>query len=210
MLAASIGLIEEGLADTRDDLSGFTHSSLFRVAVGLCFGVLFIWQSKNKIDEQQSFEMMDLNGLDAKKVALIMCVMTLHSLSEGIGIGVSYNSQSLGSFISLTMAVHNIPEGIAIAIVMIPRGVTKTRSALWCVFSSFPQPVMSVPAYLFVEAFRPLFSVGLGFAAGAMSYVAIFELLQDASEVLSIGRALLATGLSALLMVFLQLMIRDD
>jgi zinc transporter, ZIP family len=210
MLSASMGLIEEGLADTKDDKTGPVHSSLFRVALGLCLGVIFIWQSKNKIDEQQSFHVMDLEGLDAKKVALIMCVMTLHSLSEGIGIGVSYNSHSLGSFISLTMAVHNIPEGVAIAIVMIPKGVSKTRTALWCVFSSFPQPVMAVPAFLFVEAFRPLFSIGLGFAAGAMSYVAIFELLSDASEVLSMFRALMVTSTSALLMIFLQLMIHDD
>jgi ZIP family zinc transporter len=210
MLSASMGLLEEGLADTRDDAAGGLHSALFRVSVGLCLGVLFIWQSKNTLDEQESFHVMELDGLDAKKVALIMCVMTLHSLSEGIGIGVSYNSHSLGSFISLTMAVHNIPEGIAIAIVMIPRGVSKTRSALWCVFSSFPQPVMAVPAYLFVEAFRPLFSIGLGFAAGAMSYVAIFELLHDASEVLSMGKALLATSFAALMMIFLQIMIRED
>jgi ZIP family zinc transporter len=210
MLSASMGLIEEGLADTREDNGGLLQSSLFRVAMGLCLGVLFIWHSKNKIDEQQSFHVMDLDGFDAKKVALIMCVMTLHSLSEGIGIGVSYNSHSLGSFISLTMAVHNIPEGIAIAIVMIPKGVSVLRTCLWCVFSSFPQPVMAVPAFLFVEAFKPLFSIGLGFAAGAMSYVAIFELLSEASEVLTMFKALVVTSFSALMMVFLQLTIHDN
>jgi len=210
MLAASIGLIEEGLSDTKDDAKGWMHTSLFRVALGLCAGVIFIYISKNKIDEQQSFHVMELDGLDAKKAALIMFVMTLHSMSEGIGIGVSYNSHSLGSFISLTMAVHNIPEGVAIAIVMIPKGVSKARSALWCVFSSFPQPIMAVPAFLFVEAFRPLFSVGLGFAAGAMSYVAIFELLHEASEELSTIRALCATTCSAVLMITFQLLIRDE
>ena len=210
MLSASISLLEEGLADSREELrGGILSSSLYRVAIGICAGVIFIWFSKNKLDEHQSFQIMDLDGLDAKKVALIMCVMTLHSLSEGIGIGVSYGSHSLGSFISLTMAMHNIPEGVAIAIVMIPRGISRVQCALWCIFSSFPQPIMAVPAYLFVEMFRPLFSIGLGFAAGAMSYVAIFELLQEAMEYLSFSRAFLIAAFSALIMSLVQAIIRE-
>lgn len=104
--------------------------------------------------------------MEMKKMVLVVCVMTLHSLSEGIGIGVSYHSHALGSFISATLAVHNVPEGLAVAIVMLPRGVPKANVFLWCVFSSVPQPLMAVPAYLFVEAFRPLFALGLGFAGG--------------------------------------------
>ena len=68
---------------------------------------------------------------------------------------------------------------------------------------------MAVPAFLFVEAFKPLFSVGLGFAAGAMGYVAVFELLSEASEDLNTIRALLVTCLSAMLMVFLQAMMHE-
>jgi ZIP family zinc transporter len=76
--------------------------------------------------------------------------------------------------------VHNIPEGVAITAVMRPRGVSVAKCAGWSVFSSLPQPLMAVPAFLFVEAFRPALPWGLGFAAGAMVFMVLEELLPEA------------------------------
>jgi ZIP family zinc transporter len=114
-------------------------------------------------------------------------VMTLHSFAEGLGIGASFcgpDGTRLGTLISATLAVHNVPEGLAVALVLIPRGVSPLRTTLACVATSLPQPIVAAPAFLFLDACSAWRAAGLGFAGGAMVWVAAFELLPDAARAL--------------------------
>ena len=66
--------------------------------------------------------------------------------------------------------------------VLRPQGVSIAKCAGWSVFSSLPQPLLAVPAYLFVDAFLPGLPFGIGFAAGAMVLMVFLELLPEAYE----------------------------
>ena len=75
--------------------------------------------------------MASLRGRDAKKVLLFIGVMTIHSLAEGIGMGMSFGGGvSLGFFVNIAMAVHNLPEGIAVALVLVSKGVSPTTATV--------------------------------------------------------------------------------
>lgn len=100
--------------------------------------------------------MGDLKGLDARKAMLVVGIMTLHSFSEGLGVGVSYggdHGREQGVFMTMAIGLHNIPEGLAVALVSVPRGENPWRAALWAVISSLPQPLVAVPAFYCVEIF---------------------------------------------------------
>ncbi len=196
MLAASFSLIHEGV-----------DQSLGRTLLGLVLGIWAIrWAHRYLDGRDLGFE--NLTGLDARKALMMVGIMTAHSFAEGVGVGVSFGGgEAFGLFITLAIAVHNIPEGLAISLVLIPKGVGVLRAALWSVFSSLPQPLMAVPAFLLVEVFKPILPVGLGLAAGAMIWMAVAEILPEAMEEAGPGRAATALTLAVGAMVAFQVLL---
>lgn len=172
MLGASHSLIQEG-----------TMLSFGRTWGGVLFGLGLIVVANKLITRSNHLDVADLCGADARKALLILGMMTAHSFAEGVGVGVSFGGgEKLGLFITLAIAVHNIPEGLAISLVLVPRGTSLWKAAGWSIFTSLPQPLMAVPAFLFVLAFRPFLPIGLGLAAGAMIWMIFAELIPDANK----------------------------
>lgn len=206
MLMASYSLFYEGCYfDDPGDTS--TIPSMYRTAIGALVGLLFINVTEKFISNHEDLTVGGLGGADARRALLIFFVMTLHSFSEGVGIGVSFggvHGSELGVFISASLAVHNIPEGLAMAVTMMPRGTSLLTAMVWAILSSVPQPLMAVPAYEFVHHFIPILPVGLGFAGGAMAWVAIFELLMEAIEDSGLVTTAVVSSLSLGGMHFLQ------
>ena len=197
MVGASLGLIREGVG-----------TSVGRTVLGAMLGAVFIVVTSGLLEHHRHVEFGALRGADARGALMIVGVMTLHSFTEGIGVGVSFgDGAALGVLIATAIAVHNIPEGLAISLVLVPRGVSVARAAAWSVFSSLPQPLMAVPAYLLVEWFKPLLPVGLGFAAGAMIWMVAAQLLPDALRTSPPASVAAALSVAAAAMIALQVLL---
>jgi zinc transporter, ZIP family len=170
MLGASAGLVIEGASRSGS-----------RTAIGAVVGAAFVALAHRLVAAEHALKLGTLRGADARKALLIVGVMTAHSAAEGVGVGASFgDSGAFGLLIAAAIALHNVPEGLAISLVLVPRGARIRTAAWWSVFSSLPQPVLAVPAFLFVEQFEVVLPVGLGFAAGAMCWMVAQELLPDA------------------------------
>jgi zinc transporter, ZIP family len=195
MLAASVGLLWQGWT-----------LGVGRLGLGAVLGAICIYGFRRLLGDSEDIVLGRLTGADARKAVVIIAVMTAHSASEGVGVGVSYGGgEKLGLLITLAIAIHNIPEGLAISLVLVPRGATVRAAAGWSVFSSLPQPLIAPLAYLFVEQFKPFLPVGLGFAAGAMIWMVCSELLPEAIHDARPRALVLGGGLSFLSMLGLQL-----
>jgi ZIP family zinc transporter len=194
MLGASLGLVLEG-----------ADRSAARTALGALLGGVFVLLAERRLGGRQDIVVGRLRGDDARKAVLIVGVMTVHSAAEGVGVGSAFaDGQALGILITVAIAVHNIPEGLAISLVLVPRGTSVRAAAGWSVFSSLPQPLLAVPAFLFVEAFASLLPVGLGFAAGAMVWMVVDEVLPDAVAHASAAAVAAVTVCSFAAMVVFQ------
>lgn len=195
MTAASVALLWQGYG-----------LGVGRLTLGAAAGAVFMVVFRRLLSGHESLELGNLAGDDAIKALVIVGVMTVHSASEGVGVGVSYGGgDRLGILITLAIAVHNIPEGLAISLVLVPRGARVRSAAWWSVFSSLPQPLIAPLAYLFVEQFRSVLPIGLGFAAGAMIWMVATELLPEAVHEAPPRWLVLAGGISFAVMFGAQL-----
>ena len=193
MTAASFGLLLEGV-----------EYGIPRTAVGIVLGVVLIALMR-RLFRDHEVHWGELDSRDSFKIISILAIMTVHSFTEGVGVGVAFGGgDAVGIYITTAIAIHNIPEGLAISLVMVPRGTSPAKAGLWSIMSSLPQPLMAVPAYLMVELFRPTLPVGLGFAAGAMLWMVAVELVPEALHETSRTTTAVVLGGSAIVMGIIQ------
>ena len=157
-----------------------TRGSVWDVVIGMLAGDgFFTWAARRL--ENKDWQIGDLNASDSRQSVLIVVAMFIHSIPEGVAIGVGYATGDLrfGIIFALAIAVHNIPEGIAVTLPLRAKGISLWKCAGYAILTSAPQPLMAVPSYLLVSDFKLLLPAGLGFAGGAMIYLVVSELIPD-------------------------------
>nr|GMD69853.1 putative zinc transporter At3g08650 [Ipomoea batatas] len=193
MLAASFDLIQEGQ----------DHGSGSWVVFGILAGGIFISLCKKFLDHYGEVSMLDIKGADAAKAVLVVGIMTLHSFGEGAGVGVSFAGSkglSQGVLVTLAIAVHNIPEGLAVSMVLASKGVSPHKAMLWSIITSLPQPIVAVPSFVCADAFNKFLPFATGFAAGCMIWMVMAEVLPDGFKEASPSHVASAATLSVAFM----------
>jgi zinc transporter ZupT len=103
-----------------------------------------------------------------------------------------------GTLVTLAIGLHNVPEGLAVATVMAAKGTPPRRALLWTALTALPQALVAPPAFVFVDAFKALLPLAMGFAAGCMIWIVLAELLPDALEAVEAEQvATFTTGAAA-------------
>jgi zinc transporter ZupT len=109
----------------------------------------------------------------------------------------------LGIAVVSALAVHNIPEAIAITLALRAQGVSTWACMGWAMFTSLPQPLAAPLAAWMIWLFEPLLPFGMGFAAGAMTFLVVDDLLPDALQATSRTRTAAAFMAGVVAMIVL-------
>ena len=172
------------------------------VALGLVVGVAFLLVSRRALD-RRDVHVGQLSGAGVRRSLLVFAVLFAHSLPEGFAIGAAYASdtEGLGLFVILAIALQNIPEGTSVAIPMDSAGFRPSQQFWAAVLTSSPQPVGAVVAYLLVEQIHGLLPFSFSFAAGAMLCLVLVELVPQTFRRGSLRLSLGGTLAGALVML---------
>lgn len=127
-----------------------------------------------------------------QRSVLLVLAITLHNIPEGLAVGVAFGAVASGTASGATLAgavalaigigLQNFPEGAAVSIPLRREGFSRTKAFLYGQASGIVEPIAGVIGALAVIVMRPILPYALAFAAGAMIYVVIEELIPEAQR----------------------------
>lgn len=149
--------------------------------------------------EELDIGAVNLKGDKARRVVVLFCSLFVHSAGEGLCLGASAaaeNRPTVGHLVTASIALHNVPEGLAVTMAFMSRGLPWRTSAVMAVLCNLSQPVVSVLTYNAVVG-SAVVNTGLAFAAACMLWIVCFDLVPESLEHKTITRAKAASLLAA-------------
>ena len=146
-------------------------------ALGAVIGIGFVWYTHFAVGTDE----MDLNSREERSEVYgyqVMLVNSLHSAWEGVAIGASFGvGLPFGSFVTVAMAVHNVPEATVLASILEARGARPGQAAALGVVTNVPQVLLAVVTFALVRAAPGFLPWTIGFAVGSLVYLVLSELM---------------------------------
>ena len=173
--------------------AGMTNlPSFLPPAIGFFLGALFLYLLDKKIPHLHLFKKIEeAEGpkSDLKKTELLVLAIAIHNIPEGLAVGVAFGAVAQGMDIGFTlggaialaigMGLQNAPEGFAVSMPMRRAGFSRFKSWQWGQLSAIVEPIFAVIGAAVVMAVYPLLPYALAFAAGAMIFIVVEEVIPE-------------------------------
>ena len=191
MVAASFWSL---LAPAIDNSQGEGFVKVLTAAVGFALGALDLFGRDKVLPHLHiNFKEHEVEGVktDWHKTTLLVLAITLHNIPEGLAVGVLFGAAStlvgveqtemIIAAISLAIGIgiQNFPEGFAVAMPLRRQGISRFKSFWFGQLSAIVEPVAAVLGAVAVSFFTPILPYALAFAAGAMIFVVVEEVIPE-------------------------------
>ncbi len=188
MVAASFWSLLAPSIEMSEDLGwpGWVPAS-----IGFAAGALFIFALDKFLPHLHiNFDPDRKEGMATKwhKTTLLVLAITLHNIPEGLAVGVLFGGAAMGIpeatiggavALAIGIGLQNFPEGLAVAVPLQRMGISRRRSFFYGQLSAIVEPVAGVLGAMAVMYMQPILPFALSFAAGAMIYVVIEEVIPE-------------------------------
>ena len=186
MVAASFwSLLAPGIEMSEGE--GFVK--VIPAAVGFALGALFIF-GLDKILPHIHINFKESEGIKTPwhRTTLLVLAITLHNIPEGLAIGVLFGGVAAGLpeasiagavVLAIGIGIQNFPEGIAVSMPLRRQGMSRWKSFFYGQSSAIVEPIAAVIGALAVTFFTPILPYALSFAAGAMIFVVVEEVIPE-------------------------------
>ncbi len=210
MVAASVWSL---LIPALDQSEAMGAWSFIPAAVGFWVGILFLLLLDHLLPHlHRNAEQAEGPKTKLQRTTMLVLAVTLHNIPEGMAVGVvlaGYLADNAGISLagalalSIGIAIQNFPEGAIISMPLKSEGVSKTKSFAYGVLSGIVEPLGAILTILAADLVVPALPYFLSFAAGAMIYVVVEELIPEMSQGKhsNIGTIFFAVGFTVMMIL---------
>lgn len=191
MIAASFWSL---LAPAIEMSEGEGFAKAMPAAVGFALGALFLFGLDKLLPHLHiNFPSEKAEGVDVKwhKTILLVLAITLHNIPEGLAVGVLFGGVAAGIpeasiagavALAIGIGLQNFPEGLAVSMPLRRQGISRLKSFWYGQLSAVVEPIAGVIGALAVIQMQPILPYALAFAAGAMVYVVVEEVIPETQQ----------------------------
>jgi ZIP family zinc transporter len=189
MIAASFWSL---LAPAIEMSKGEGFVKVIPAAVGFLLGALFIF-GLDKILPHLHINFKETEGVKSpwQRTTLLVLAITLHNIPEGLAVGVLFGGVAAGLpeasiagavTLAIGIGIQNFPEGIAVSMPLRRMGMSRWKSFMYGQSSALVEPIAGVLGAVAVIFFIPILPYALAFAAGAMIFVVVEEVIPETQQ----------------------------